>query len=134
MPYVDPLHGFDPDGPPRQNCSNCGRATSKSYFGRHKCIDRRFKSLRYAVADLYKQGTASKASRDVGECFMVTKQQQQRPSYCDYPVNVEDIRAKVLWAEAALCAENVDHGFPSEGLYMRHSPLFADHHGTSTVL
>ncbi|DBB01368.1 TPA: hypothetical protein ACH3X1_013672 [Trebouxia sp. C0004] len=60
------------------------------------------KPLRYAIADLYKQGSASQASRDVGKCFMVTKQQQQRPVY---PVNVEDIRAKVLWAEAARCVE-----------------------------
>ncbi len=72
------------------------------------------KPLRYAIADLYKQGSASQASRDVGKCFMVTKQQQQRPFYSDYPVNVEDIRAKVLWAEAARCVENSDHGFPSE--------------------
>lgn len=82
------------------------------------------KPLRNAIADLYKQGSASQASRDVGECFMVTKQQQQRPFYSDYPVNVEDIRAKVLWAEAACCDENSNHGFPSEAWCFVRYPHF----------
>ncbi len=46
MPRVDPLHGFEPDGPSRQNCANCGRPAQKSYFGRHTCTDRRFKRAR----------------------------------------------------------------------------------------
>ena len=82
------------------------------------------KPLRNAIADLYKQGSASQASRDVGECFMVTKQQQQCPFYSDYPVNVEDIRAKVLWAEAACCDENSNHGFPSEAWCFVRYPHF----------
>lgn len=80
--------------------------------------------LRYAIADLYRQRTPSRASSDVGECFMVTKQQQQHPSHSDYPVNMEDIIAKVLWAEAALCADNVDHGFPSEAWCLVWYPHF----------
>ena len=55
---------------------------------------------------------------------MGTKQQQQRPFYSDYPVNVEDIRAKVLWAEAARCVENSDHGFPSEAWCFVRYPHF----------
>ncbi|DBA94640.1 TPA: hypothetical protein ACH3X1_002212 [Trebouxia sp. C0004] len=46
MPQLNPLHGFDPDGPSRQSCANCGRPAQNSYFGRHTCIDRRFKRAR----------------------------------------------------------------------------------------
>ena len=80
--------------------------------------------LRYAIADLYKQRSASKASSDVGECFVVTKEQQPRPSCANYPVNVEDILVKVLWGETDKCENGKDHGFPSGAWCLVQYPHF----------
>ena len=80
--------------------------------------------LRYAIADLYKQRSASKASSDVGECFVVTKEQQQRPSCANYPVNVED-----LWGETDRCGNGKDHGFPSGAWCLVRYPHFQSYVG-----
>ena len=84
--------------------------------------------LRYAIADLYKPHVPARSSREVGDCMMVTKQQQQKPAFPDYPVNVEDIIAKVLWAEVPPQSGGDTkapvHGLPSNAWLFARYPHF----------
>ena len=80
---------------------------------------------RYAIADLYKQSTPSQASQDVGQCLMATKKQQLKPSFADYPVNVEDIRSKVLWADVSVSPDvSGQQGLPSGAWLFAQYPHF----------
>lgn len=58
--------------------------------------------------------------------MMVPQEQQHKPAFPDYPVNVEDIMSKVLWADVAQCQDGITkQGFPSNAWLFVRYPHFA---------
>jgi len=79
-------------------------------------------AMRFAVCHLYNQCELSTAT---GSCHRVTRQQQSKPAYQHYAVDLEVLNCKVMWGEVANIKvvrdkrDNITspHGFPDGAWY-----------------
>ena len=88
--------------------------------------------MRFAICNLYQQTLVDNA---LGECHIVTLQEQTHPAYTSYAVDIEDLMCKVVWGEVANISfaeskagkEGPGHGFPDKAWYFVRYPNSRSH-------